>query len=413
MSWQDRLRPPSYESPSGKKITFIYEDVSKQTLKHTTAFEFADQNGTFVQSQGRSGRRLPLRIIFSGDDYDLQANTFDAMLDEDGVGVLEHPVYGRFDVVVFGEISRQDLVKSRGNQAVFNVTFFETNGLTFPLPVDSAADALQTAIDAFLEVSPEQFANTLDRDSIIENVSLRDRYDTVVKQVKSGLDAVAAVQEEIKSAFDTVFQSINDAIDVFIDDPLALGFQTGILMQLPARSIALIASRLDAYGNLLVSITTNGQIYAPGLDAQPNNSFRNDDLFASNLLMGSAASVLNNDFETKQDALSAAEILLEGLDAFTIWRDTNIQALGIVDSGEVYQKVIDGISIAAGFLVEISFSLKQERSVILVTATTPIELEARYYGTLDENLDFLIQSNALVGEEILEVPIGRKVVYYT
>ncbi len=70
---------------------------------------------------------------------------------------------------------------------------------------------------------------------------------------------------------------------------------------------------------------------------------------------------------------------------------------------------------AAGFLVEISFTLAQERTLKLDRHRTPVDLVAELYGTfgvLDERLDFFINSNALVGLDILEVPKGREVVYY-
>jgi len=412
MGWQDRIKPAAYTSPSGVRLEFQYENVSKRVDKHTTAFQFPDAPGTFVQSLGRSGRQFPLRFMISGDNYDLEANTFDAMLSEDGIGVLEHPVYGVFDVVPFGRVERIDELKTRGNQAIFNVTFYETNRLVFPLQTESASELLQASIAAYTESAPVEFEETLETSSTIEEVSLRDRYQAVKDQVKKGLQAVADVEATVQSVFDTVNDSIDDAIQVFISDPLALAFQTSILVQTPARSVALITARLEAYGGMLVSLTTNGTTYTPTTDSQAPNSFRSDDMLASNLLVGSALAVLNAEFETKTDALAAADVLLGLLDEFTVWRDGNLSALAIVDTGSVYQQVINVISTAAGFLVEISFSLKQERSVILVAPMTPIELEARFYRTIDENLDFLINSNAFVGEELLEVPIGRSVVYY-
>jgi len=412
MSWQERLKPAAYTSPSGVRLEFEYENVTKRVDKHTTAFQFPDADGTFVQVLGRSGRQLPLRFMISGDDYDLRANTFDAMLNEDGIGVLEHPVYGVLDVVPFGRIERRDELKTRGNQAIFDVTFYETNRLVFPLQAQSASELLQIAIAAYTEAAPVEFEETLETSSTIEEVSLRDRYQAVKDQVKKGLQAVADVEASVQSVFDTVSDSIDDAISVFISDPLALAFQTGILIQTPARSAALITARLVAYGSLLVELTTNGKIYVPSVDSQASNSFRSDDMLASNLLVASALAVLNAEFDTKTDALAAADTLLAALDAFTVWRDANLSALAIVDTGSVYQQVINSMSTAAGFLVEISFSLKQERSVVLVAPATPIELEARFYRTIDTNLDFLINSNAFVGEELLEVPIGRTVVYY-
>lgn len=416
MPWQERLKPAAVTSPSEERIEFIYEDVSKETDKHTTAFEFPDAVGTFVQVLGRSGRRLPMRHIFSGSDYDVDANRFDNMLDEDGIFILEHPMYGTFNVVPFGKIKRTDELKTRGNQAVFEIIWFETNELLFPLQTGSPSQDLLTAIEDAGEAAAEEFEETINQPSVTEKKSLRDQYKAVIDQVKGGLAKIAAVQAAIEGAFDAIQQAIDDAIQTFIADPLALAFQTVALIQAPARAFAAVTDRIEAYGSLLGNITKDLsgaiKIYIPSNDSSSNNNFRSDDMISTNLLMGSAASVLFNEFETKSDALAAAEAILLQLDDYTAWHDENLVSLGLVDTGTAYQQVLNAMALASGLLVQISFSLKQERSIVLVEATTPIELEARFYGTIDENLDFIISSNNLVGTDILEVPIGREVVYY-
>ena len=82
MSWQDRVKPAAYESPSGRRIEFLFENVAESFGKKTTAFEFPDVDGTFVQDLGRTGNRLPLRIIINGDDIRL---TPEALLRVDGL----------------------------------------------------------------------------------------------------------------------------------------------------------------------------------------------------------------------------------------------------------------------------------------------------------------------------------------
>ena len=63
-------------------------------------------------------------------------------------------------------------------------------------------------------------------------------------------------------------------------------------------------------------------------------------------------------------------------------------------------------------MVDLAFSLKQEKRIVLDRAFTPIELTAELYGAVDAQLDTLIQSNQLTGSEILEIPKGREIVYY-
>ena len=49
MAWNDRIREAAYTSPSGERIIFGYENVSRKIDKKTTGFDFPDADGTFVQ----------------------------------------------------------------------------------------------------------------------------------------------------------------------------------------------------------------------------------------------------------------------------------------------------------------------------------------------------------------------------
>jgi len=43
---------------------------------------------------------------------------------------------------------------------------------------------------------------------------------------------------------------------------------------------------------------------------------------------------------------------------------------------------------------------------------TIIDLVGELYGNIDDELDFFINSNNLSGNEILELPKGKEIVYY-
>lgn len=181
MTWEDRLKTPSYTSPSGEVIEFIYEDVSNEFDKHTTAFNFPDADGTFVQDLGRSGRRFPFRVFFSGPDYDEDADKFDSMLSETGIGTLQTPNYGRFKVVPFGRIKRRDDLKTRANQAVIEVEFFETNELLFPLSVVSPAD--QT-LSPFTEIATSFSPPTATLEGRIGGTTFRSGITRIIPAVR-------------------------------------------------------------------------------------------------------------------------------------------------------------------------------------------------------------------------------------
>lgn len=413
MAWQDRLKEAAYTSPNGTRTVFQYENVGKSVTKKTSGFEFPDADGTFVQDLGHSGRRYPLRLFFSGDDYDLEADAFEETLIERGVGKLEHPLYGTVDVVPFGAITRRDDLKTAANQAIIQVTFWETIGLIYPSSQQDPGTAVLNAVSDYNNAAAEAFEEDTDLDSAVERVTFRNDYLAIFDQTRSTLQPIADAQDDVRQQFDAIADSINTGIDVLISDPLTLGFQTTLMVQSPARALQDITARLDAYRALADSIITGDDAVAEqGNDSRNANAFHGADLFAMTYVTGSAVSVVNNEFLTKSEALVAAEVVLAQFEDVAAWREDNFVSLEEVDTGEAYQKLQEAVALTAGFLVEISFSLKQERRVVLDRARTIIDLAAELYGTIDADLDFLINSNNLSGSEILELPRGREIVYF-
>lgn len=430
MSWTDRIKEAAYISPSGKRVVFDFEDVNKDFEKRTVAFETSGKDGTYVQDSGRSGRRFPMRVFISGEDYDLAANAFEEALSERGAGKLEHPFYGTFDVVPFGIISRSDKLVSAGNQAVIDVLFWETTEL-FPQNKRSAAADVASSTEDFNEEMAEEFEKALDIDTAIEEVTFIDElkaalnatvnglqvaFETVEEGlafVEEGVATASSVVNQVQSKFEAVAKSINRGIDVLIDQPLALARQVLRLVQLPGQALTSITARLGAYGNLFNSLLVQVGIQEKDeQDSRNSNRFRSADLIASSYVTGSVISVINNKFETKSDAVAAAQVILEQFDELVQWRDDNYQSLEIIDTGDSYQQLLQTVSLTVGFLVELSFTLKQERRFRLTRSRNVIDLVAELYGEVDSQLDFFINSNNLTGSEILLIPSGREIVYY-
>ncbi len=412
MPWQDRVRRAAYTSPAGFNFVFNYEDVSKSFEKKTTAFEFPDADGTFVQDLGRSGRKYPLRVIFWGDDYDQEADAFEEALFEKGAGKLEHPIYGTVNVVPFGEIIRTDALKTAANQAVFQIVFWETIDVIYPSAQVDPASAVTAAVDEYNNASAIEFDEVTDLDSAVEQSTFKNQYKALLDGTKSGLQSIADTQEDVAAQFDAINDSINNGLDILVGQPLTLAAQTLRMVQTPALALTSIQNRLTAYGDL-AQLIISGETAVQGNDSRNSNEFHTRDLYASTYVTGSIVSVVNNQFTTKTEALSAAEAVLLQFETVAAWRDDNLQSLDELDPGGAYQQLQEAVALTAGFLVEISFSLLQERRLTLTSPRTIVDLTAELYGSVDDQLDFFINTNDLTGSEIIELPRGREIVYYT
>lgn len=412
MSWIDRLKELAYTPPNSDRLILTYEEIETSFDKKATAFEFIDVSSTYIQQLGNTSKRIPLRLFFWGSDYDLEVFKFEESLKLKGVGKLEHPFYGIINVVPFGTIARRDDLKTQANQAILDVTFWETVDLTFPVSSTDPKTSIINSVNEYNTEVSNEFNDAISIGNAVEEQSFQKTYLNLLDSTKSGLDSIAETQEDIEKQFNAVDRSINTGIDVLVGDPLTLAFQTTIMIQAPARAISSISDRLNAYGNLSKKVINNLGIVSQGNDSVNSNKYHNNDLYASTYVSGSILSVVNNTFETKPDALSAADAIINQFTDVTNWRDDNYESLGEIDTGDAYQKLQEAVAITVGFLVEISFDLKQERSIKLDRNRSIIDLTAELYGTVDDKLDFFINSNNLTGDEIKEVPRGRTIVYY-
>ena len=428
MSWEDRITEMVYTSPSGLVFTGIFEDVSKEIVKKTTAFNFLDVDGTYVQDLGKQGRRYPIRWIFSGEDYDEEAERFDSAIEEKGPGILQHPLYGTFDVVPFGSIKRRDDLVTAANQAVYDITFYETIKIIFPISELSAENAMTEGFADYSDNAVENYDDSLSISTAQEIIGYIDSAKAGLRKLKKAMAGIAATTAAIERAFNDVVNLAEETIETLVGGPTLIATQMIAIARLPSQASASIQSKLDAYSNLIGSLTTgSSNQFEPGLDSQQGNAYSNNNLIAQAAVLAAIESTISESttFPTRLAAINAIEALDTLMTNYLDWSDINREVLiqgvlptrepgtnDLIDTGEAYQQLLDVFSISQGRLTQIAFTALQERSVILDRDRTFIDFAAEFYGQLDEQYDFIINSNNLSGIELFEIKKGREMVYY-
>lgn len=452
MSWIDRLKEAAYNSPAGARLTFSYENVSKFFEKKGSAFEFTSASGTYVQPLGKSGDRFPLLCIFHGEDHDTEAQTFMDALGEDGIGKLEHPFYGEKNVIPIGTIRQRDDLKTAANQSIIEVTFWETISGIYPAVGEDITAVVVQNINSFTEAASEEFSASVDAISSVEQAAAEGFFSRILSNVTESLEEITKIQEELqeqlkektgplKDAFDntnSVFGSINAQFDSILSSiitgldraflrPATLARQVLRLVQTPGRAFSTIGDKFLRYRNIIDRLVAQGTAtLSPGGGNEARNNFYISDMFATAAISGAVTAAVSSapssgsivtgegliQFQTRTQAIEAAEELLQMLEDVTVWRENNFQALEEIDTGESYQTLHRIATLGAGALIGIAFNLKQERSVVLDRNRNMIELEYQLYGTVGENIDLLISSNNLTGSEMLELKTGKEILYY-
>jgi prophage DNA circulation protein len=399
-------------------MRFSYRDVSTEIEKRSSSFEFPGIDGAYVQDNGRGPRRFPLVCYFSGPECDLEAKAFEERLLERGKGQLEHPLYGKHTVVPFGTITRRDDLASGANQSVVEICFWSTIGAVYPSSGLSPKHEVSLSIGFTQKALSAGFGKKMNLLTAARRANTQLTVRQALRNIQAAMRKVAGVTEAVNREFRDLQQQVNFGLDVLIGTPLEMAQQLLNLISAPGRALTGILSRLEGYANLLdrllaSSRSTAGDVSVlPALVLRLSNDFHTAELLASGAVLGSVTSVVNHTFTAKPQALEAAEALLAQADALTAWQDERYGDLEQIDTGEGYQLLQETVALAVGFLVEISFSLVPERVLVLDRPRSIIDLCAELYGSVDDRLDFLISTNRLTGSDILELPRGRRIVYY-
>jgi len=451
VAWQDRLKQGAYTGPDGTRIAFIFEDLSKTIPKKTHAFDFPSANVTYVEDNGIRGRRYPMRCFFTGDNHDIEATEFENLLAQTGPGRLEHPLYAVPGLAIpFGDITRNDKVKTEANQTVIEVTFYATIASVFPSADEDTGSAVDVAIAN--EAFEAQFDASIDDATPAEAANFRATMKALAAGMRSGLRAAEDGTARLTNGMDAIDSAINNGLDNAIGTPLSLGSQLRALALAPARSAALLKDRINAYASLASSIFSGAGtgtgggvgssesgtgvvqpgVVVPGVDSTEANAFHGNNIIAQFMVMGTAAAVAvpveGQEYKSRQQVIEQIEELLAVYNAQVDWSDANYEALGdaanvvdpfepvasgqgSTDTGEAAQALADVVTTTLRHLLSSAFVLPPERVHIVDRPRTVLDLCFELYGEIDSFEDF-IEANDFSGDELLELPLGKRVVYY-
>jgi hypothetical protein len=450
LPWEERLREAAYTGPDGTRVEFLYADVSKTIRKKTTAHEFPDVGATFVEDKGLKGSLYPLRVFFSGSNHDVEADAFEAVLNQRGPGTLHHPKYGVKTAIPFGDIVRSEKLATAANVTTFTVTFWETLAALYPSADTDTLQLVDAAVEDYDNTGAAQFAASVET----ANPGERAGFTAGMRQLKDGATSALRKAQDgtgaLQSRMNKIDKAINSTLETFVGGPLTLAFQLRQLVGAPARSLALLRDRLDAYGNLAESIIAgNGTgsgggtgssgstgaagivdpgTGAPGAISDANNTFHANRVVAEVSVLGFALAVSGQTYTTRSQALDSAKELADVFSDVVDWSEANYDVLfaaspgpdatrpaasgvGSLDTGEGRQALLRVVTLTLQYLIATAFTLGIEKTFILATPRTAIDLVAELYGGLDE-LDSFMDANQFTGDQILEIPAGTLVRYY-
>jgi prophage DNA circulation protein len=409
----------SYTSDTGATISsFAYRDVSKSKEKLSTTYEFANTNQTYVQTLGSTMLRLPMEMIFIGDNYIADAEAAFNVLDSSNYGTLQHPAYGEIDVVIVGEIKKEDKILTGIGSSTITVTFYQSIKTAYPATSLDARGNILSKITEANEAAATQASQAINiKDPVDEarKTDILNGIKTAKNTVAGIVDTTQSISSEITAIQRSVESNINGiaggAVDV-VGNLLTIGKQIQIFTQLPARLEISIVDRANAFIDGLNSLL--------GLDSKKDlvnntnkNKFANADLQATATISGLAeATITNTEFTTQAQAIEYVDVLLEQTEQYITWRESQYTSLELIDDDFTsYQQIQELVNLTAGYLLELSFTLQQQKTFICDKDYALPVIANKLYGSIDFE-QRIIADNNLQGDELFFVSKGKQIIYY-
>ncbi len=426
----------SYTSDTGATISsFAYRDVSKSKEKLSSTYEFANTNQTYVQTLGSTMLRLPIEMIFIGDNYIADAEAAFNVLDSSNYGTLQHPAYGEIDVAIVGEIKKEDRILTGIGSSIITVTFYQSIKTAYPTTSLDARGSILNKIKEANEAAATQASQAINikdpvdeaswQKDILKSVkSFRKKVDDLLNtksiqdltdEIQDTVNLTQAISSEITAIQRSVESNINGiaggAVDV-VGNLLTIGKQIQIFTQLPARLQVSIVDRANAFIDGLSSLL--------GLDSKKDlvnntnkNKFANADLQATATIAGLAeATITNTEFTTQAQAIEYVDVLLNQTEQYIAWRESQYTSLELVDDDfSSYQQIQELVNLTAGYLLQLSFTLQQQKIFICDKDYALPVIANRLYGSIDFE-QRIIADNNLQGDELFFVSKGKQIIYY-
>lgn len=457
MAWNDEIQEAAYNSPSGKRQTFIYENVSRETDLKTASFVFPELDGALIQSLGLGGRTFPLKCIFSGANCNKEADSFEKLLEERGHGILEHPVYGKINVVPTGKIKRTDNILDGANESSVEVTFSETLVDKEESTSEVATvDKLDAAMDEYENSATANFSNNIYTDSIEDKMQLQSVMKANADSTFKGIEKMTknAPKNKKRGSLLQWFNSAKKFINSIIDNIDKIGTyanevaRTMIKMiRYPSKIATDALSKLTGYQLMIKDIANNVKADPFGTKAVTNQ------WAATTLAWGSMVAALsygvaktaaeqsvnqsasasssentasssdddfdfsdndsNGGFKSRADVLETAAQIAATFAEYSAYIDSQNKKNAFVDTGETYEKLLNVVTYSLRSLEETAFNLPVTRIITLDRDRQLFELLTELYGKDGFNRqDQFINDNKLTADEIVLIPMGREVRYY-
>ena len=387
MSWKDNIENIELTIITGDNEIFkpLYTTSSQDIEFNVSEFNFIELEGTLVTRKKVKSQKIPLNIIFQGDDHIDIAEKFLQSSKDPRYWTITHPVIGE----IYGHPASINKINDDLNTVVFNIDFWETilpgqikSAKVYPLELIESKN-FELIEFGSLNLIPDQKPELK---SLVAKI--QSRYDVLID--KTNIDKYKGLIADAMSG-----------IDKLLSEPQKAIRNISNLIQFPVYIQGAIKTRVNIVKAILDDL----------LEILPKNKMVYS-IFGGTVVAAISQIILKpgeNDFITRSQVREQFNILSETYDLF----------LNEVDDGNFQQDFQEAITLneivinTLYYLYDVSFDAKQERFDIVESDTNLILLTHKYMGLdfEDKNLNTFRELNGIKNKNLFIVKKGRKITY--
>lgn len=383
-----------------------------------------DSNDTF-NDLGIGGRDISLDCYFTGENHAVQAKEFENALCLVGKSKLRLSDSDELTVNVISFKKKNSLVENI-NVTVISVNWHETSKSTYPKSEKSKSNEVKKQAAAAKTSAAQNLADT------VEGITTPNR---LANFQTSFTNALNNVSNALSTGSNITLKSIMTDImgQNIASNAFTMASQLGVVMYKAAalgskvknldNSFSLSSNFGTLYGgfNSLISLLKSSSKSSSDKTALTTNEIDNliiNDTTAAIAVSSLAESLVEAEFETREEAVEAAKVLEQLSQDWTehveeeIIKIENLEDVFIRDSG-----LTEIAATAANEILERSYKLKVEKVIVLSEDTTTIDFAYEYYpdefeDDPDNTIKYLITTNGFSDDEFFLLKRGTEVKIY-
>lgn len=422
-NYLDRLREEiTLTSPENNEFVALWQGNPITLQNSVDVHEFPGIAGARVIDQGPGAFIYPLTFFFHGLNHDIEAQIFmNTLRDQRGTWFVQHPTKG-LRILTFLSATENVLPISSGGITRIDTDWIE--GLP-ETQIEKDSAALQQEADAQAAIAnstaTDQFIVTALQDTAAQAQAMISAVGQVITKVKKGLSLV-----ENANILDPQIVAIFTAIDNTLNEPLIdttkLAGQVQAAIQLFGLGQNNATQAVTMYSDFAADVIT---IAPEQPDLKGISTIAVTELSAAAAVVAAGQAALIGGITSRSQVITTFEKLNQTQDDVVNALDETMTLYGdeFIDrqyfsQTQTYGESVVMTSLAGQFLLLSLFGLPAERRIKLREDKFVPQIAHDEYGNIgdgvtdDGNINLLIASNELCGDDMYILESGREVLIY-